>query len=164
MGVTSHHLLYGLLVRIKTLNAAPFCKLGFLIKSLLCGQRNERMELFVRLILLMKRERLYRGNPMSVGIWKKILRSLTRQSVKTVTKPWRRNPFGVRQTSNVKPSHWPIRCRERNVTEVTSFKPNKLEGVGLLDRTLKRIRSKWKDSLWVKLKATRGYGNTTKWS
>jgi hypothetical protein len=96
----------------------------------------------------LRREKLYRGNPMSVGVWNKTSRLRFRQGVKTVTKPWMCNLFRMRQILDLDP------YRNQNaVGKQTSQESPPYESLvaGSLDETLERVRSSWEDNFWVKL-------------
>jgi hypothetical protein len=81
-------------------------KLSLAAGSLLFSQRDERIKLFERTIYPLKREKLYSANLKNVGVWKKTPRFQSRQSVKLVTKPRRRNKFGMRQILNIQKPCW----------------------------------------------------------
>jgi hypothetical protein len=91
---------YGFFEGIKLCTWSYLIKPGLAAGSLFFSQHEERMKLFERAIYPLKKEKLYRANPKSVGVWKKIPRFWSRQSVKAVTKPQRRNTFGTRQIPN----------------------------------------------------------------
>jgi hypothetical protein len=92
---------YGFFEGIKLCTWRYLIKPGLAAGSLFFSQHEERIKLFERIIYPLKREKLYRANPKSVGVWKKIPRFWSRQSAKAVTKPQRCNLFGTRQIPNI---------------------------------------------------------------
>lgn len=152
--------LYGRFLRVKLWMWGLSIKLCLAAGSLLIVQHNERIKLSEKTIYLGKREKLYRADPKSVEVWKKISRFWFRQGAKPVTKPDRRNPFEMRQVSNLQETlSKPKCCRGVNLKRVTFKRKRK----GRASKSGSKKESKQlKGYLSGQTEREAGIGNTAK--
>jgi hypothetical protein len=79
---------------------------------------------------------------------------MIRQSEKTVTKPFIRNTFGMRQVLSIGKPFYNQNAVEKKTSQESPFCES--EEVGSLNKALKRVRSERKDIFRVKLGKKRG--------